>query len=325
MTSPTRRVVITGIGPISAIGIGREDFLAGLAEGRDGRRPLSRVEGHSERLPRLAECLDFFVEDYLESEKTYLDRCSALLLGACALAFEDAGLDWRSLDHPRLGLSVGTAFGCLDSMQNVTARVQAKGLRFASPMIFTHSFANSPASLAAIEFGIQGPAATFCTGDTSSGAALQYALDLVRRGRANVVLAGGVDALSEPLVAALGADPPPNLVPGEGACIIALEGEQEARARGANILAELAGVGLAGPAGEPQAALAAALGEAGLSADEAPALEPPPCWGHAFGAELALRVAAALPAMNSGADSGVVTALTDPGGRAAAVVMRGCR
>lgn len=321
MTAPPRRVVITGMGPISAIGIGREDFLAGLAEGREGRRAPSRIEAPTERLPRLAECLDFFVEDYLESEKTYLDRCSALLLGACALAFEDAGLDWRALDHPCLGLSVGTAFGCLDSMHNVTARVQAKGLRFASPMIFTHSFANSPASLAAIEFSIQGPAATFCTGTTSSGAALQYAVDLVRQGRADAVLAGGVDALSEPLAAALGADPPEGVVPGEGACIMALEGEQEARARGANILAELAGVSLAGA---PQAALAAALAEGSLGLDDTPVFEPPGLWGHAFGAELAVRVAAALPAL-AGEDARIATVLTDPGGRSAAIALRGCR
>lgn len=324
MTSRPRRVVITGIGPIAAVGIGREDFIAGLAEGREGRRPPSRIEAPADRLPQLAECLDFFVEDYLESEKTYLDRCSALLLGACALAFEDAGLDWSALDHPRVALSVGTAYGCLDSMHNVTARVQAKGLRFASPMIFTHSFANSPASLAAIEFGIQGPAATFCTGDTSSGAALQYALDLVARGRVDVALAGGVDALSDALVAAFVADPPRGLVPGEGACIVALEGEQEARARGANILAELAGVALAGPAGDAQAAVSAARVEAGLGPDEAPALEPPGLWGHVFGAELALRVAAALAEV-AGADAGRVAALTDPGGRSAAAVLRGCR
>jgi len=141
-------VLITGLAPISALGIGREDFAAGLREGREGRRAPERLTEHS--LPLLAECLDFVVEDYLESEKTYLDRCSELTLAAFALAWPDAGLDWRELNHPRAGLCLGTAFGCLDSLQNMTARVQTKGVRFGSPVIFTAALANSPTSPAAV-------------------------------------------------------------------------------------------------------------------------------------------------------------------------------
>ena len=94
MSSP-HRVVVTGIGPICAIGIGREDFSSGLFAGREGRRAPERLQGEWPNLPLIAECLDFVVEDYLETEKTYLDRCSELVLASCALLLEKAALPWR--------------------------------------------------------------------------------------------------------------------------------------------------------------------------------------------------------------------------------------
>ncbi len=317
MPSP-HRVVVTGIGPICAIGIGREDFTSGLSEGREGRRAPERLQGEWPDAPLLAECLDFVVEDYLETEKTYLDRCSELVLASCALVLQDAGLAWRELAHDRFGLAVGTAFGCLDSMHTVTARVQAKGLRFASPMIFTHSFANSPASLAAIEYQIEGPVTTTCTGDTSAATALQFAFDLVRWGRADLMLAGGADALSEPLLSALDAAGglPSGRVPAEGACLWALESARAAEARGAKVLAELAGVGL----GTPQVAAEAAATDAGLNATP-DVFSVPESYGHTFGACMALDGASAM--VRNATDRLIVA--TDPGGRGAALALRGAK
>jgi len=295
-----RRVVITGLAPISAIGIGREDFAAGLREGRDGRRPPERlVEGHD--LPLLAECLDFVVEDYLESEKTYLDRCSELALAACALAWQDAGLDWRSLSRPLMGLCLGTAYGCLDSMQNMTDRVQTKGVRFGSPVIFTHSFANSPTSLAAIEYEMQGPTSTFCVGDVSAGSALDYAWRLVADGRAEVMLAGGMEALS---VAMLGGRAGSQRPPGEGACVVVLESAEHAQARGAAVLAEI---------------VACSLQEAGEGATAKEPWRAPEQLGHTFGAALALDLAAGLL---TDAPAEFVVQRRDPASCSAAITVR---
>lgn len=264
-------VLVTGVAPISAIGIGREDFAHGLAEDREGRRAPERLTGHG--LPLLAECLDFVVEDYLESEKTYLDRCSELALAACALAWEDAGLDWRELEHERVGLCLGTAFGCLDSMANMTARVQAKGVRFGSPVIFIHSFANTPTSLAAVEYDLQGPTSTFCVGDVSAASAIDYGSRIIADGRAEVVLAGGVEALSEPLLRHL-AQVQPDYVPGEGACLLVLECAEHAARRGARALAQVLDVTL-------------------RKEDPAVTAESP-VWGHTFAASMALELAAKL-------------------------------
>ncbi len=238
------------------------------------------------------------VEDYLESEKTYLDRCSEFALAAVHLALEDAQIDREALEHTRFGLCLGTAYGCLDSLMNMTERVQKKGARFASPLIFTHAFANSPTSLAAIEFRIQGPTATFCVGDVSAAAALQYAFDVLRHGRADLILAGGVDVLSASLLA--GIELAPGLVPGEGACLLALERAEVAEARGATILAELAAVE--------------------MRVSPSPTAAAPKPWGHTFGAMLGLDLAAAIPALAESPE--VIVLGEDPGGQSANVTLR---
>jgi len=237
-----RRVLITGLAPISAVGIGRHDFAAGLAEGREGIREVQSFNPAAYDFGLAAECLDFALADFVVSEKTYLDRCSEFTLAACAMAFEEAGLRPGDIPPERVGLALGTAYGPLDTMWAHTQRVQTGGLRRASSVLFLHSFVNTPVSLASIEFDIRGPVACFCQGLASSGAALQFGADLIADGRADLVLCGGVDALSEVLYAALndagrlGAD----FVPAEGAALLALQPDGVAAP-----LAELIAVGLA--------------------------------------------------------------------------------
>jgi hypothetical protein len=218
-------------------------------------------------------------------------------------------------------------------MANMTARVQGKGLRFGSPVIFTHSFANSPTSLAAIEYDIQGPTSTFCVGDVSAGSAIEYGCRLIEEGRADVVLAGGVEALSGPLVGYLGgADIPvrlavgetvrpgpltggqeclPHPVPGEGAGFIVLETAERARARGAEPAAEM---------------LACAMGQEAVAEvvakfpgqEDVTAFAAPRTYGHTFGASLALDLISAL--LSEGPDEFLVW--QSDNSLAAAVAMR---
>jgi 3-oxoacyl-[acyl-carrier-protein] synthase II len=238
-------VAITGIGPICSLGVGAADFLAGLDEGRAGLRELGRVPATGFPGLHAAECLDFAVEDYLESEKTYLDRASELALAGCHLALEDAGIDRAGLDKDRFGLALGTAYGCLDSMARHTERLAQKGAKFTSPVIFQHSYANTPTSLCAIEYDIQGPAATFCDRALSGATAVQYAFDLLRADSADVVLAGGVEALSPTLLEGwreTGLLDRPGFVPGEGAGLLALETAAHAANRQARVRARLLAV-----------------------------------------------------------------------------------
>ncbi|HOF89757.1 MAG TPA: beta-ketoacyl synthase N-terminal-like domain-containing protein [Armatimonadota bacterium] len=210
-----REMLVTGIGPVSALGIGRAAWAARL---RAGARAPGAIEG-------------FALAEILPSMKTYTDRASAFTLAACQLALADAGLAPGAYDRWRAGIVVGSVYGCLPTLYTYTAALQHKGARFANPLLFSHTYVNTPASLAAIEFGLGGHHGTF-TGEHAGLQALEAAREALALDRADLLLAVGVDAISEPLTRAreaLGADEPL----GEGACALVLETADYARARGA--------------------------------------------------------------------------------------------
>ena len=252
--SRDRRVVVTGVGPVSAIGIGREAFFAALVAGRSGIGPASGGAGLA------AEVRDFDVREYLETEKAYLDRASQLTFAAMSLALEDANLDLKSMDRAGIGLILGSSAGCLESSQLFFADYLEKGPRFVKPIVFPHTYTNMTISLLAIEYGLSGYHLSLTSGATASAVALVQAYDLVRTGRCSLVLAGGFEALS-PLLRRgyelMGRVSPRDgggtegcapfdaarngFVLGEGAGILVLEDADHAEQRGATVLGELLG------------------------------------------------------------------------------------
>ncbi len=333
------RIAITGIGALSGLGAGVEPLVEALRAGREPDADLLDA--------------DYAPEEFRESPKTYMDPCADHVLAACWLAVRSAGLGWEGAAHPgfdseRMGASIGTAFGTLESMLNMTGRVQQKGLRFGSPMIFTHAFINTPAALIAIEYELQGPNMTHSLGDASSAAALAYAVTMMRAGRADLMLVGGCEALSDPLVAAMDVkvdrleacptndqgrtadglearptneerqtanDSTANDVLGEGAAILVLETEAHALARGAQPLAELSGASMLAPcrdnAGE-RALIAA-------GSERAQVIDAASVCGHTFGASVALS-AACCAALAAEADEALAAVSAD--GSGAAVIER---
>lgn len=303
--SERRRVLVTGLGAVHALGLGVPALL------QAGDEPLEPGD--------VAAAEGFSPEHLRESPKTYMDRCADLLLGACYLAVRELDPNWQGLasaglDPERCGVSIGTAFGPTESMLNMTGRVQQKGLRFGSPMIFTHTFVNAPASLVSIEYGMFGPCMTHLLGDQSSAAALAYAREMIALGRADLILAGGVDALSRPLLAALDASGA-EIIPGEAAAVLVLEAAGHALARGASPLAELAGASCLAPGAE--GASAAALAQASLA--EARLVNAPAACGHTFGASVALAAACCARMLADGEPGPLAAATADD---SAAVVFR---
>jgi 3-oxoacyl-(acyl-carrier-protein) synthase len=168
----------------------------------------------------------------LPSQKTYLDRASAFTLAAGQLELEDAGLIAGDRERWRAGVVLGSEFGCLNTMHLYTATLQQKGARLANPLLFSHMYVNTPTSLAAIEFGMGGHHGSFA-GSGAGPQALESALDALQLDRADMILAIGVDAISEPLYRALVAEGTlGDDALGEGACALVLEAEAFATARG---------------------------------------------------------------------------------------------
>ena len=284
------RAVVTGLGPVSSIGIGRDAFLDALERGQSGIRPVTAFDCHALRSKQAGEITGFRFEDYIDSQKTYLDRASGLAFAAFRLALRDAGIQLDSEDRTRIGVLLGTAYGCMATMDFFFRDLIEKGPKHVRPILFPHVYANTPLSLLAIEYGIKGFHTAFSSGFTSSSSALLYGYDLITRGRAEIVLAGGVEALSEVLFTACSGmhwlspqddrqegcfpfDERRNgIVLGEGAAMLVLEERQHAKKRGAHIYAEFAGGGMfsdgslsgAGPDGSPAVAnaMAAAVQEA---------------------------------------------------------------
>ena len=136
---------------------------------------------------------DFRLENYLATPKTYLDRASALALAGCALSLRDAGLEGPFGED--FGITLGTKFGCVETMRGFEAKLAESGPRAVSPLLFSHSYFNSPISLCAIEWGLKGTHGTFC-GANAGLDAVFAAQDAIALGHAKTMLCGGVEALS---------------------------------------------------------------------------------------------------------------------------------
>jgi 3-oxoacyl-[acyl-carrier-protein] synthase II len=255
-----RRVVITGVGPVSAIGTGRDAFFDGLKNGRSGIGPVTSFPVSHLTSRHAAELRGFDVREYLETEKAYLDRASRLAFAAMSLAIEDGNIDLKEMDRSAIGLILGSAAGCMESTSLFFGDFLEKGPRFVKPIIFPHTYANTTISLLAIEYGLDGYHLNFASGVTSSASAILLGYDRIRTGRNPMILAGGVEALSPLLYAGYertGRLSPHDggglelcspfdaghngMVLGEGAGILLLEDLDLALKRGARIYGEITG------------------------------------------------------------------------------------
>lgn len=347
-----KRVVITGVGPVSAVGIGREAFFDALKQGRSGIGPITAfpTDGLTSKLA--GEVRGFDVRDYLETEKTYLDRASQFAFAAMSLAIEDANLDLKKLDRASFGLVLGSAMGCLGSAQLFFNDYLEKGPRFVKPILFPHTYANTSISLLAIEYGLEGYHLDFASGGTSSASAILQSYDLIRTGRSPLVFTGGTEALSPLLFRGYELSgwlsPDRGCVLGEGAGILVLEEADHARRRGAHIHGEILGGGMTGdsiaramrlasqhlPQGPDSVGRisAAACGDSdldqietdaireflGACADTVPVGRIKALLGETLGADAALRSIAALDALETDA---VLVNSIDRGGNGVCLAM----
>lgn len=276
------RVLITGIGVVTALGDDPSAVHDAMCAGRSGLRDSSLADGLPCRLA--GEIADFAPERYLgDANIRPLDRTGRLVSAAAALALRDSGWDPELRAREAVGLVVGTLFGGMRTISEFDRRALTAGPNYVKPLDFANSVINAAAGQAAIWHKLRGPNATLAGGPTAGLQALLYAVDLVRTGQARAVLAGGADELCPEALHAFArarllsgtgepgrARPVPcdirrdGFVLGEGAALLMLEDEESARARGARVLGEIVGgdVRCDAACGRDEAALAGALARA---------------------------------------------------------------
>ncbi|MGW0827535.1 beta-ketoacyl-[acyl-carrier-protein] synthase family protein [Streptomyces sp. NPDC002845] len=261
-----RGVVVTGVGPVTSVGVGAKAFHAGQLAGRSGVRPISRFDASA--LPvRIAAEVD--LPDHLclgRRDALATDRITHLAAAAASLALEDAGLDLDAADvtdRNRTGVVLGIGCGGVETIEHNAAALALKGPGAVGARFVSMSMSNSPASWLAIRYGLGGPVTTTVTACASGADALAMAYGMITTGEADVVLAGGTEAPVSGLAVSSFArmkalstrnDAPElasrpfdtdrtGFVLGEGAAVLVLEASDHARARGATPLAELLGYG----------------------------------------------------------------------------------
>jgi len=262
----THRVVVTGLGIVSSIGVGKEEFWKNCLQGVSGIKPIQRFDVSSYRSRLGAQLPEIDFKAYIKpANLRRMDRIGKMTVSAVRLALDDSGLDLIREDPNRMGLSFGTGLGSSDTVDQFFRSLLKDGPTGAAPLLFQTAVPNAISSHCSIEYGIKGVNITFSHKETSTEMAMAYAYHLLKEGRIDVILAGGGDELSEPLhhvYSMLGALSPGRgkgaegmrpfdqdrngIVLGEGSGILVLETLEHAQKRGAEIYAELAGAGMAG-------------------------------------------------------------------------------
>ncbi len=261
-TAPSRRVVVTGLGVVAALGHEVETFWAGLTAGRPGVRRISLFDPSEFASQIGAEVRDWEAADHMDpKEARRNDRYTHFGFVAAKQAYADAGLDMNREDPDRVGVIIGSGIGGMYTYESQLKVLAERGPRKVSPFTIPSLIGNMCSGLFAIEIGARGPNFGVVSACATGTHALGEAAHAIRRGEVDVMVAGGAEAAITPFAYAAFCsmkamstrnDAPEKasrpfdrsrdgFIMGEGAGVLVLESLEHARARGARIYCELAG------------------------------------------------------------------------------------
>ncbi|MGE5227771.1 MAG: beta-ketoacyl-ACP synthase II [Planctomycetaceae bacterium] len=256
-----RRVVITGLGPVTPVGTGVDAFWTGLVTGRNGVRTITRFPIDDLPVSVAGEVPDFDPSAWLDvKEARRTDRFTQFAIASAKLAWEDAGRP--EFVSERAGAIYATGIGGIETLLTQHEVLLAKGPGRVSPFMVPMLMANAPAGHIAMLYGFTGPNLCTISACASSNHAIGEGMRLIRDGYLDVCIVGGSESATHPLtvaafaqMTALTKNPDPEtasrpfdadrngFVLSEGACALVLESEEHARSRQARIYCEVAGYG----------------------------------------------------------------------------------
>lgn len=294
-----KRVVITGLGPIASIGIGKENFWKSLLEGKSGVDLLTRFDAKDFDTKIAAEVKDFDPSLYMDKkESRRMDRFTQFAVAGTKLALEDGNIEVERLNLDKVGVIIGVGIGGMETMETEFTKLKDRGPSRVSPLFIPMMISNMAPGQISMTYGFRGPALTVSTACASSTNSIGEAFRMIKSGSLDMVVTGGADASITPIAVAgfssmkalsTRNDEPTKasrpfdkdrdgFVMGEGAGILILEELEHALARGANIYGEIVGYGTTSDAfhitqPDPEAkgatrAMELTLEEAGANYDE---------------------------------------------------------
>lgn len=291
----TRRVVVTGLGALSPVGNNAEEFWSSLVQGRSGVGPITKfdTEGYPTRIA--GEVRNFDPLNFVDKKDARrLDPYLQYAVASSVLAVQDAALDTGKVDSTRFGVLIGSGIGGITTLLESHRNLLEKGPDRVSPFFIPMLIVNMASGLVSIRFGAKGPNSSVVTACATGNHAIGDSFKIIQRGDADVMIAGGSEAIIVPLTIAgfcsmkamstRNDEPTKAMRPfdatrdgfvcGEGAGILVLELLEHALAREARIYAEIVGYGMTGdahhmtapdPEGDGAArAMAMAVRDAGL-------------------------------------------------------------
>ena len=283
-----RRVAVTGIGVISALGPTRDDFWRALAAGQSAIRPMTLVSPGAVKFPNAAEVPDFRAEEHMDPKQAgALDRFAQFAFLAAREAVADSGIQFDAALGDVSAIVTGSCLGGKSTEDDGFRGLYGQNQSRIPPLTVPKAMANAGASRISLEYGITGPVYTVSTACSSANHAIGQAFWMVRHGQAEIAIAGGSEApfslghlkawVSMRVVSPDTCRPfsraRHGLILGEGAAMLVLESIDRARARGARIWGEIAGFGMSSDASHlthpsikgPARAMRAALTDARLA------------------------------------------------------------
>ena len=257
----SRRVVVTGMGAITPIGLSVDEFWAGVKEGKIGFDKITRFDTADFKCKLAAEVKGFEGKNYMDFKAAKrMELLSQYAVAATKEALEDAGLDMAKEDPYRVGVAVGSGTGSLQAMERSHTRLVEKGPGRIEPLFVPLTISNMAAGNVSIQFGLKGKSINVVTACATGTNSIGEAFRAIQYGDAEVMVAGGTEGSICPIgvggfsaLTALSTSEDPErcsipfdkerggFVMGEGSAVLVLEELEHALARGAKIYAEVAG------------------------------------------------------------------------------------